>query len=109
MAPLAAVRDHLAGWCPRLKTFEKGLTWRSSNVNIKHKMVSDLNYIDLFAGCGGLSWGLMRSGWKGVFAVEKDAFAFATLKHNLIKRKKHFQWPAWFPIEAHDINEVLSN
>src|ERR1017187_5072595 len=51
----------------------------------------------------------MRSGGKGVFAVEKDAFAFSTLNHNLIKRKKHFQWPAWFPIEAHDINEVLSN
>ena len=78
-------------------------------ISIRPKMPSKPKYIDLYAGCGGLSWGLMRSGWKGVFAVEKDAFAFATLKHNLIKRKKHFQWPAWFPIEAHDINEVLSN
>ena len=72
-------------------------------------MTSKPKYIDLYAGCGGLSWGLMRSGWKGLFAVEKDAFAFATLQHNLIERKKHFQWPAWFPVEAHDIDEVLSN
>ena len=72
-------------------------------------MPSKPKYIDLYAGCGGLSWGLMRSGWKGIFAVEKDAFAFATLEHNLITRKKHFQWPAWFPVGAHNIDEVLSN
>lgn len=71
-------------------------------------MASTLQYIDLFAGCGGLSWGLMRSGWEGVFAVEKDSLAFATLKHNLIERKKHFQWPEWLPVGAHDIEEVLS-
>jgi DNA (cytosine-5)-methyltransferase 1 len=72
-------------------------------------MPSKPKYIDLYAGCGGLSWGLMRSGWKGIFAVEKDAFAFATLQHNLIERKKHFQWPGWLPVGAHDIDEVLSN
>lgn len=66
-------------------------------------------YADIYAGCGGLSWGLMRSGWKGLFAIEKDAFAFETLRHNLINRKKHFQWPPWLPIGPHDINEVLSN
>jgi DNA (cytosine-5)-methyltransferase 1 len=68
-----------------------------------------LRYIDLFAGCGGLSLGLMRSGWTGLFAVEKDAFAFSTLQANLLERKKHFQWPTWFPIGAHNIDEVLSN
>ena len=72
-------------------------------------MAKSPKYIDLFAGCGGLSWGLMRSGWKGILAVEKDALAFSTLKHNLIERKKHFQWPAWFPVEGHDIVEVLAN
>jgi DNA (cytosine-5)-methyltransferase 1 len=72
-------------------------------------MASNLKYIDLYAGCGGLSWGLMRAGWKGVFAVEKDALAFSTLQFNLIERKKHFRWPAWLPIGAHDIDEVLSN
>lgn len=28
-------------------------------------------YIDLFAGCGGLSLGLHNAGWKGLFAIEK--------------------------------------
>lgn len=70
-------------------------------------MDSNPKYIDLFAGCGGLSWGLMRSGWEGVLAVEKDPLAFSTLQFNLIDRKKHFKWPSWFPIGAHDINDVL--
>jgi len=65
-------------------------------------------YIDLFAGCGGLSWGLMRAGWRGAFAVEKDAFAFSTLRLNLIDRWKHFRWPDWLPVGPHDINEVLA-
>jgi DNA (cytosine-5)-methyltransferase 1 len=56
---------------------------------------SSLTYIDLFAGCGGLSLGLHNAGWKGVFAVEKSPDAFATLKHNLIDKKNHFDWPEW--------------
>ena len=40
--------------------------------------------IDLFAGCGGLSLGLYQAGWNGLFAIEKNEFAFATLKANLI-------------------------
>lgn len=66
-------------------------------------------YIDLFAGCGGLSLGLHNSGWNGLFAIEKSPDAFETLKFNLIKRKKHFDWPNWFPQSNHDINDVLSN
>ena len=78
-------------------------------MNIRFKMAPNPRYLDLYAGCGGLSWGLMRSGWEGVFAVEKDAFAFATLQHNLIEKKKHFRWPEWLPVGPHDIDEVLSN
>ncbi len=65
--------------------------------------------IDLFAGCGGLSLGLYQAGWKGLFAIEKNAFAFETLKFNLIDNKKHFDWPQWLPQKEHDINEVLAN
>ena len=65
--------------------------------------------IDLFAGCGGLSLGLYLAGWQGLFAIEKNAFAFETLKHNLIDNKKHFAWPDWLPQTNHDINEVLNN
>ncbi len=65
------------------------------------------NYIDLFAGCGGLSLGLHQAGWKGLFAIEKSPDAFKTLDYNLINNKNHFDWPNWLPKGAHDINEVL--
>ena len=72
-------------------------------------MINEKRYtvIDLFAGCGGLSLGLYQSGWDGLFAIEKNSFAFATLKANLIDNKKHFNWPDWLPQTPHDINEVL--
>ena len=66
-------------------------------------------YIDIFAGCGGLSLGLYNSGWKGVFAIEKNSDAFETLKFNLIDKKKHFSWVDWLEKCNHDINEVLIN
>lgn len=67
-------------------------------------------YIDLFAGCGGLSLGLYNSGlWQGLFAVEKSPDAFMTLEHNLIKNNGHFNWPEWLPQKPHDINSVLKN
>ena len=65
-------------------------------------------YIDLFAGCGGLSLGLVNAGWKGVFAIEKSKDAFATLKHNLID-KNHYNWPFWLPQTALGIEELLDN
>lgn len=70
---------------------------------------NNLHYIDLFAGCGGLSLGLQQAGWKGLFAIEKSPFAFNTIEHNLINKSKHFTWPEWLPKQAHDINQVLKN
>ncbi|MGK4566452.1 DNA cytosine methyltransferase [Flavobacterium sp. 3HN19-14] len=72
-------------------------------------MKKKLNYIDLFAGCGGLSLGLHQSGWQGVFAIEKSPDAFKTLKYNLIDNKEHFDWPAWLPEKELEINEVLDH
>lgn len=63
-------------------------------------------YIDIFAGCGGLSVGLLKAGWTGLFAVEKNKDAFSTLKYNLINNK-HFLWPSWLEIKEHDINELI--
>lgn len=71
-------------------------------------MTSRKTYIDLFAGCGGLSLGLHNSGlWKGKFAIEKSPDAFETLQYNLIEKKNHFEWPNWLPKQNHDINEVI--
>lgn len=66
-------------------------------------------YIDLFAGCGGLSLGLNRSEWNGLFAIEKSPLAFQTLEYNLIQQINHFEWPKWLPKQAHDINVVIEN
>lgn len=66
-----------------------------------------LTYIDLFAGCGGLSLGLHQAGWKGLFAIEKSPDAFKTLQYNLIKKKSHFLWPDWLPESSHDIKKVI--
>ena len=64
-------------------------------------------YIDLFAGCGGLSLGLHNAGWKGLFAIEKSPDAFKTLKYNLIDNKDHFNWPSWLPKENIEIDKAI--
>jgi len=69
--------------------------------------MSSYTYIDLFAGCGGLSLGLHNAGWRGLFAIEKSPDAFKTLKHNLVNNKKHFDWPQWLPQQESDINQVI--
>ena len=64
-------------------------------------------YIDIFAGCGGLSVGLYNAGLHGLFAIEKNKDAFSTLKYNLIDKKNHFDWPDWLDVKEHDINKIL--
>lgn len=56
-------------------------------------------FVDAFAGCGGLSLGLMKAGWDGLFAIEKDKFAFETLQENfLLEGARHsYNWPSWLP------------
>ena len=43
-------------------------------------MTKDYNFIDLFAGCGGLSEGFYKQGFKALTHVEIDHFACQTLK-----------------------------
>ncbi|WP_349264016.1 DNA cytosine methyltransferase [Longimicrobium sp.] len=66
-------------------------------------------FIDLFAGCGGFSLGLMNAGWKGLFAIEKSPLAFETLKHNLVlaEERGRFDWPQWLPTEPHEIGSFV--
>ena len=67
-------------------------------------------FIDLFAGCGGLSLGLIKAGLQGVFAIEKNTDAFSTLKHNLIDGQKgDYKWPEWLPCEAMTTSDLLKN
>ena len=45
-----------------------------------------LKYVDLFAGCGGLSLGMEKAGFELALAVEKSNMAAETFCHNFIKR-----------------------
>ena len=43
-------------------------------------------FIDLFAGCGGLSLGLRAAGGEELLAIEKSEMAAMTYYHNLLER-----------------------
>jgi DNA (cytosine-5)-methyltransferase 1 len=68
-------------------------------------------FVDLFAGCGGLSLGLSLAGMRGLFAVERDAMAFETFAANFVDdaspKPYRFEWPAWLEQRAWGIDEVL--
>lgn len=67
-------------------------------------------FVDLFAGCGGLSLGLLKAGWQGCFAIERTDDAFLTYRHNLVDSGRfHYEWPQWLPKSAHDIEDFLDN
>ncbi|WLQ13085.1 DNA cytosine methyltransferase [Hahella aquimaris] len=70
-----------------------------------------LTFIDAFAGCGGLSLGLMQAGLVGRFAIEHDTSAFSTLKTNLLAggAPHMYRWPRWLPKKPIGIDELLSS
>ncbi len=82
------------------------MAWLGKGVR-KHKK---LVFVDAFAGCGGLSLGLMQAGWRGMFAIEKDTFAFETLRTNLLSPKARFKfsWPAWLDQKSVSIDTLLN-
>ena len=45
------------------------------------------SYVELFAGCGGMSLGIESVGFKRVFANELSPMAAATYAYNLIHKK----------------------
>ena len=66
-------------------------------------------FIDLFSGCGGLSLGLSKAGWQGVFAIDKSPDAFATFKRNFCRKraKYKFDWPKWLVCKAMTTKQLL--
>jgi DNA (cytosine-5)-methyltransferase 1 len=69
------------------------------------------SFVDLFAGCGGLSLGLSLAGMRGRFAVERDPMAFETFAHNFLRLEspiRCFKWPAWLPKQAWDIDHLIA-
>jgi len=67
-------------------------------------------FVDAFAGCGGLSLGLKRAGWKGLFAIERDRFAFETLSTNFPDGAGplSYDWPEAIDRRPWDIKELLA-
>ena len=68
------------------------------------------SFVDAFAGGGGLSLGLKRAGWKGLFAIEKDAYAFETLSANFPQDNcaLPYNWPQTIERRPWDIHDLLS-
>lgn len=69
-----------------------------------------LSFADVFAGCGGISLGLVNAGWQGRFAIEKNASAFETLRVNLVDgQSRKFAWPDWLPQKAITTTTLLNS
>ncbi len=66
-------------------------------------------FADAFAGCGGLSLGLMQAGLHGRFAIEHDKFAFETFNANFLAKNSKFKftWPRWLPKGPISIGKLL--
>ncbi len=84
---------------------------RSEEVHDSSSSTPPPTFVDVFAGCGGLSLGLMRAGWRGILAIEKDPWAFATLSANLPVDEEplSYGWPETIPHQAWDIHDLLSD
>ena len=59
--------------------------------------------VELFAGCGGLAFGLAEAGFEHVMVIEKDPQASATLESNKKRAVRHY---AEWPISAIDVREA---
>lgn len=76
-------------------------------------------YVDLFAGCGGLSLGLEKAGFELELAVEKSDMAAETYYHNFIQKIDSEGWKKFcsLPIEKQaekklvvdELSNVLKN
>jgi DNA (cytosine-5)-methyltransferase 1 len=67
-----------------------------------------LSFVDVFAGCGGLSLGLKQAGWTGLFAIEKNLNAFETLDHNFRDGQRYcYSWPQSIERKPWDIAELI--
>lgn len=70
----------------------------------------NIRFVDLFAGCGGLSLGLLQAGLHGLFAIEKDQYAFETLQFNFLQPTNNYKldWPKWVKQRPWEIDEFIS-
>jgi DNA (cytosine-5)-methyltransferase 1 len=82
--PIGATSDSMQflGNFPRFKNAGECSAWRYAETN----WMATRKYVDLFAGCGGLSLGLEKAGFELSLAVEKSDMAAETFFHNLVEQ-----------------------
>jgi DNA (cytosine-5)-methyltransferase 1 len=82
------------------------LSWLSASATLYEGPVP--RFIDLFAGCGGLSLGLHNAGFDCEFAIEQHQDAFSTYKNNLLDSDRfRVQWPSWLEMRPHDVTCIV--
>lgn len=67
-----------------------------------------LSFVDLFAGCGGLSAGLFESGWGGHFGVEYQSDAYQSLAANFLEGGTYrYDWPEWLKQQPWEMGKLI--
>ncbi len=68
-------------------------------------------FLDVFAGCGGLSLGLVNAGWTGLAAIESSPMAFRTFQHNFLGPNaiSGYSWLKWLPEAPIGIEDLVGN
>ena len=89
---------------------EQGQFTESDSGSVDGASRTQGRFRDLFAGCGGLSLGLVLAGWRGELAVEKDPDAFKTIQTNLLQNRSRefFSWPKEIPQKPLRISALLN-
>lgn len=68
-----------------------------------------VRFVDAFAGCGGLSLGLVQAGLAPMLAIEANSDAFATYRRNILDRifDGSLGWLKGVPVSPHDVGRLL--
>jgi len=82
-------KSRYSGLMEKLEKASENTTIEVDTTSLKTIATTDLNYIDLCAGAGGLSLGIEQAGFNKLCDVEILPFAAETLKRNF-PRAKHF-------------------
>ena len=99
--PIPSAKNPVGKYCLRIREHSIGEDTHSVGSR------ETLCFVDVFAGCGGLSLGLKQAGWNGLFAIEKNANAFETLDHNFRDGARYgYQWPQAIERKPWDISFI---